>query len=67
MTGGISVISPSGELVDFVPMPDRMTTNICFGGPDLRTAYITLSLSGRLVAVDWPRPGLPLNFLNRIP
>lgn len=67
MTGGISVIAPSGELVDFVPMPDRMTTNICFGGPDLRTAYITLSLSGRLVAVDWPRPGLPLNFLNRIP
>ncbi|MCS7268021.1 MAG: SMP-30/gluconolactonase/LRE family protein [Geminicoccaceae bacterium] len=66
-TGGISVISPEGELVDFVPMPDAMTTNICFGGPDLRTAYVTLSLSGRLVAIDWPRPGLPLNFLNRRP
>ena len=66
-TGGISVISPDGELVDFVAMPDRMTTNICFGGPDLRTAYITLSLSGRLAAMKWPRPGLPLNFLNRKP
>jgi len=65
MTGGISVISPAGELVEFVPMPDRMTTNVCFGGPGLRTAYVTLSLSGRLVAVPWPRPGLPLNFLNR--
>ena len=33
-------------------------------GPDLRTAYITLSNSGRLVAVDWPRPGLGLNYLE---
>jgi gluconolactonase len=64
MTGGISVISPSGELVEFVGLPDLMTTNICFGGPDLHTAYATLSLSGRLVALPWPRPGLPLNFLN---
>jgi gluconolactonase len=62
MTGGISVISPAGELVEFVPMPDRMTTNICFGGPELRTAFITLSLTGKLVATPWARPGLKLNF-----
>lgn len=60
--GGISVISPEGDLVDFVSMPDNFTTNICFGGADLRTAYITLSQTGRLVAMPWPRPGLPLNF-----
>jgi gluconolactonase len=65
MEGGITVVSPAGELVEFVPMPDRMTTNICFGGPDLRTAYVTLSQSGRLVKLPWPRPGLALNFLNR--
>jgi gluconolactonase len=63
--GGITVISPAGELVEFVPLPDRMTTNICFGGEGLRTAYVTQSLSGRLIALPWPRPGLPLNFLNR--
>ena len=63
--GGITVISPRGELVEFVPMPDYYATNICFGGKDLRTAYITLSHSGRLVAMPWPRPGLPLNFLNK--
>jgi gluconolactonase len=63
--GGITVVSPAGELVEFVPMPDRSTTNICFGGPDLRTAYVTLSYTGRLVELPWPRPGLPLNFLNR--
>ena len=48
----------------FVPMPDRITTNICFGGEDLKTAYITLSSTGQLVAMDWPVGGLPLNFLN---
>jgi len=58
---GISVISPIGELVDFVPMPDIFTTNICFGGADMRTAYITLSGTGCIVAMHWPRPGLRLN------
>jgi gluconolactonase len=58
--GCISVISPDGELVEQVPMPDLYTTNICFGGPDMKTAFITLSNTGRLVAVDWKRPGLVL-------
>jgi len=60
--GGITVVSPAGELVEFVPMPDLLTTNICFGGADLTTAFVTLSGIGRLVAVDWPRPGLRLNY-----
>ena len=63
--GGISVIDPSSGDVTHVPMPDIVTTNICFGGPDLRTAYITLSSTGKLVAMEWPRPGLALNFLNK--
>jgi gluconolactonase len=41
-------------------MPDAFTTNICFAGDDRRTALVTLSGSGRLVALDWPRPGLAL-------
>lgn len=61
MNGGITVISPDGQSIEHVPLPDRYVTNICFGGPDLRTAYVTLSASGRLVAFDWPRPGLRLN------
>ena len=60
--GGITVISPDGARIRHVPFPDVYTTNLCFGGKDLRTAYVTLSLSGRLVALDWPRPGLGLNF-----
>ncbi|MDM0047882.1 SMP-30/gluconolactonase/LRE family protein [Variovorax sp. J22R115] len=62
--GGITVIAPDGSKVSHVPTPDAMTTNICFGGAALRTAYITLSSTGKLVAMDWPRPGLPLNYLN---
>src|SRR6187551_206888 len=61
VNGGITVISPDGRHVEHHPMPDPMTTNICFGGPDRKTAYITLSWTGRLVAVDWPSPGLQLN------
>ena len=59
--GGISVITPDGKLLESHPMPDAFTTNICFGGPDLQTAYITLSSTGRLVSARWPRPGLALN------
>lgn len=64
INGGITVASPDGASVEHLPMPDLYTTNICFGGADLRTAYITLSMSGRLVAARWPRPGLALNYLN---
>ena len=63
--GGITVISPDGAKIEHLPMPDLYTTNLCFGGPELRTAFVTLSVSGRLVALDWPRAGLALNFLNR--
>jgi gluconolactonase len=63
---GITVISADGSSVEKYTLPesvaDRAVTNICFGGPDLQTAYLTLSLTGRLVSCRWPRPGLRLNF-----
>ncbi len=64
VNGGVTVISPDGELVDFIETGDLLTTNICFGGDDLTTAYVTLSGTGRLVRMDWPRPGAKLNYLN---
>jgi gluconolactonase len=60
--GALTVVSPQGEVLDQVALPDPMVTNVCFGGDDLRTAYATLSASGRLVSFEWPRPGLRLNF-----
>jgi gluconolactonase len=61
ITGGITTISADGEFIDFIETDDIMTTNICFGGDDLRTAYLTLSATGRLVTAPWPRAGLALN------
>jgi gluconolactonase len=58
--GGITAISPDGQTVEHHATGDIVTTNICFGGDDLRTAYITLSSTGRLVSTRWPRPGLRL-------
>lgn len=60
INGSVSIVAPTGGLLRQVPMPDMFCTNICFGGPDLRTAYITLSGTGQLVAMDWDTPGLRL-------
>jgi len=64
-SGGITVVSPQGVMLEQHPTPDAFTTNICFGGTDLTQAYVTLSSTGRLVTARWPRPGLPLHWLNR--
>jgi gluconolactonase len=59
--GGITVVAPTGGRLEFVPVPDDwMVTNICFGGPDLRKAYVTCSGKGLLLEIDWPRQGLAL-------
>ena len=65
ITGGITVHSPGGESARLIPMPDILTTNICFGGSDLKTAFITLSTTGKLVSCEWETNGLALNFQNR--
>jgi gluconolactonase len=65
ITGGISIVSPNGAPTRFVPLEDRLITNICFGGEGLRTAYITASSVGELHCVEWEVAGLPLNFSVR--
>ncbi|MGQ0802241.1 MAG: SMP-30/gluconolactonase/LRE family protein, partial [Actinomycetota bacterium] len=62
VNGGLTVISPVGEVVEHVPFADLLVTNVCFGGDDRRTAYVTCSGTGKLVSVPWPRPGLELAF-----
>ena len=63
---GITVVTADGSHVEHVPLPpacsDPVPTNICFGGDDMRTAYVTLSATGRVMACRWPRPGLRLAF-----
>jgi gluconolactonase len=59
--GGISVFSPDGH-VDRYALPDTVVTNLCFGGPDMRTAFVTWAHTGKLVRIHWPEPGLRLNY-----
>jgi gluconolactonase len=57
------LVSPHGEILEyfeiaipglFVPMP----SNLCWGGPDRMTAYITCGGSDMLVKVRTSIPGL---------
>jgi len=38
---GVHVISPDGKLIRFIPIPEDTITNNAFGGPDMKTLYIT--------------------------
>ena len=59
--GGVTVFQPEGDY-EHIAFPDPVTTNICFGGGDLRDAYVTCSSTGILYKCRWPRPGLKLPF-----
>jgi gluconolactonase len=56
----IAEIEPASGSIHYHPFPDLLVTNICFGGPDLRTAYVTLSHEGRLAQCEWHESGLQL-------
>jgi len=73
--GGITVIAPEnenvvheGKVIDFILLripghpPDPFPSNICFGGADRRTAYITMGGTGLLVSCEMSVPGKRLNF-----
>jgi gluconolactonase len=62
VNGGITILAPDGSRSEHVALPDPLTTNLAFGGEDLRTAFVTLSGTGRLVAMPWRTPGLRLAF-----
>ena len=54
---GIYIISPKGALVKFIPIPEDYITNNAFGGPDMKTLYITAGKT--LYKVRTEVPGLP--------
>ncbi len=66
INGGLTSIAPdadgSGAGVEHIAIPDILVTNVCFGGPDLSTAFVTCSGTGKLVSFPWVRPGLALAF-----
>jgi len=70
-------LAPDGTLLRDVPLPVRCPTMPCFGGPDLKTLYLTTAREKRppaeLAAQPWAGrvlqgrvdvPGLPVNFVQ---
>jgi gluconolactonase len=53
--GGIYILSAEGKLLQFVPIPKDEVTNCAFGGPDLKTLFITAG--GALYSVPVRSPG----------
>ncbi len=64
-SSAVARIDPRGGSLETIPTPHEAPTNICFGGPDLRTAYVTLhGGGGALVVGDWPGAGMRLPFAD---
>src|SRR6516162_955798 len=60
--GAVDVVSPQGKLLRSVDVLGKQPTNLCFGGPDGRTIYVTEAERGRLVkfrtefsGLEWER------------
>ena len=47
--GTVAVVSPGGKLLREVDVLGRKPTNVCFGGVDGRTCYVTEADKGRIV------------------
>ena len=75
--GRLLRLSPAGEVVGEFEVPARCPTMPCFGGPDLRTLYLTTARHGRspeelaalpdsgcVLAAQVDVPGLPVNFFS---
>jgi len=54
---GIYIISPKGKLLKFIPIAEDTITNNAFGGPDMKTLYITAGKT--LYKIRTEIPGLP--------
>ena len=57
---GLGILNPDDGSFEIIEVGLPGTTNLCFGGSDMTTAYVTGS--GQLLEVPWPRPGLRLNY-----
>jgi sugar lactone lactonase YvrE len=68
----VEVYTPDGKLDGRIDLPVPQVTSCCFGGPDLKTLYITTArsgmsphqlreapLSGKIFAIDMDVSGLP--------
>jgi gluconolactonase len=60
-SGRIWVFAPGDAApVETLAFEDEGVTNVCFGGPERATLFVTESKRGRVVAREWKRPGMRL-------
>jgi gluconolactonase len=60
LAGGITTFWPGTKKARHTPIADPLVTNICWGGKAMKTAWVTASGTGKLLALDWPQAGLRL-------
>ena len=65
--GTVVKLSPAGEILQEIDVLGPHPTNICFGGRDGRTAYVTEAKEQRLVTFRVDRPGLEWQRWQRLP
>jgi gluconolactonase len=56
--GTVVKMSPAGEILREIDVPGKKPSNLCFGGPDGKTIYVTEVEHTRLVRFRVDRPGL---------
>lgn len=56
--GTVVKLSPKGEILQEITLPGKNPSNLCFGGADGRTIYVTEMEHGQLVQFRVDRPGL---------
>jgi sugar lactone lactonase YvrE len=56
--GTVVVLSPAGKVLHEIDVLGASPSNLCFGGPDGRTVYVTEVTKQRLVQFRVDRPGL---------
>ena len=56
--GTVVKLSPAGEVLKEIDVLGKQPSNICFGGPDGRTAYVTEVEHKRVVQFRVDKPGL---------
>ncbi|WP_240928005.1 SMP-30/gluconolactonase/LRE family protein [Thalassoroseus pseudoceratinae] len=63
--GTVVKLSPSGQILQEIPVLGERPSNLCFGGPDGRTVYVTEVEFSRLVSIRVDRPGLSWTRMNK--
>lgn len=56
--GTVVVLTPEGKILQEIDVLGKSPSNICFGGPDGRTCYVTEVEHRRLVSFRSDKPGL---------